>query len=122
MRYVFNAGPQLTKNELEKMMNQIEINYPKGSEMTMTLAEVLRKEGYEDGIEQGREEGIEKGIEKGETKALVKTVMKLLTKKFGVLPADYREKIGQLDVITLEMIIDEIWDCDNLVTIEKYFI
>ena len=48
--------------------------------------------------------------------------MKLLTKKFGVLPADYREKIGQLDVITLEMIIDEIWDCDNLVTIEKYFI
>ena len=68
------------------------------------------------------EEGIEKGIEKGETKALVKTVMKLLTKKFGVLPADYREKIGQLDVITLEMIIDEIWDCDNLVTIEKYFI
>ena len=122
MRYLFNAGPQLTKNELEKMMNQIEINYPKGSEMTMTLAEVLRKEGYEDGIEQGREEGIEKGIEKGETKALVKTVMKLLTKKFGVLPADYREKIGQLDVFTLEMIIDEIWDCDNLVTIEKYFI
>ena len=74
------------------------------------------------GIEQGKIEGIEKGIEKGETKALVKTVMKLLTKKFGVLPADYREKIGQLDVITLEMIIDEIWDCDNLVTIEKYFI
>jgi predicted transposase/invertase (TIGR01784 family) len=114
MRYVFNAGPQLTKDELEKMIHQIDVNYPKGSEMTMTLAEVLRKEGYEDGIEQG--------IEKGETKALVKTVMKLLTKKFGVLPADYREKIGQLDVFTLEMIIDEIWDCDSLVTIEKYFI
>jgi len=122
MRYVFNAGPQLTKDELEKMIYQIDMNYPKGSEITMTLAEVLRKEGYEDGIEQGREEGIEKGIEKGETKALVKTVMKLLTKKFGVLPADYREKIGQLDVITLEMIIDEIWDCDSLVTIEKYLI
>ena len=118
MRYVFNAGPQLTKDELVKMIHQIDVNYPKGSEMTMTLAEVLRKEGYEDGIEQGREEG----IEKGETKALVKTVMKLLTKKFGVLPADYREKIGQLDVFTLEMIIDEIWDCDSLVTIEKYFI
>ena len=114
MRYVFNAGPQLTKDELEKMIHQIDVNYPKGSEMTMTLAEVLRKEGYEDGIEEG--------IEKGETKALVKTVMKLLTKKFGVLPADYREKIGQLDVFTLEMIIDEIWDCDSLVTIEKYFI
>lgn len=116
MRYVFNAGPQLTKDELEKMIHQIDVNYPKGSEMTMTLAEVLRKEGFEDGIEQGREEG----IEKGETKALVKTVMKLLTKKFGVLPADYREKIGQLDVFTLEMIIDEIWDCDSLGTIEKY--
>ena len=64
MRYLFNAGPQLTKNELEKMMNQIEINYPKGSEMAMTLAEVLRKEGYENGIEKGREEGIEEGIEK----------------------------------------------------------
>lgn len=117
MRYVFNAGPQLTKDELEKMIHQIDINYPKGSEITMTLAEVLRKEGYEDGIEQGREEG----IEKGETKALIKTVMKLLTKKFGVLPADYREKIGQLDVITLEMIIDEIWDCDSLVTIENVY-
>ena len=53
------------------MIHQIDINYPKGSEVTMTLAEVLRKEGYEDGIEQGREEG----IEKGETKALAKTVM-----------------------------------------------
>lgn len=118
MRYVFNAGPQLTKDELKKMIHQIDVNYPKGSEITMTLAEVLRKEGYEDGIEQGREEG----IEKGETKALAKTVMKLLMKKFGVLPVDYREKIGQLDVITLEMIIDEIWDCDSLITIEKYFI
>ncbi len=84
--------------------------------MTMTLAEVLRKEGYQDGIEQGREEG----IEKGETKALIKTVLKLLSKKFGVLPTDYREKIGQLDVVTLEMIIDEIWDCDGLDTIKTF--
>jgi hypothetical protein len=41
--------------------------------------------------------------------------------KFGILPVDYREKIGQLDVATLEMIIDEIWDCDNLVTVENVY-
>lgn len=37
--------------------DELQINYPKGSEMTMTLAEVLRKEGYEDGIEIKGEEG-----------------------------------------------------------------
>lgn len=51
-----------------------------------------------------------------------KTVMKLLMKKCAVLPAGDWEKIGQLDVITLEMINDEIRDCDSLVTIKKYLI
>lgn len=45
----------------------------------------------------------------------------MLMNKFGILPVDYREKIGQLDVATLEMIIDEIWDCDNLVTVENVY-
>jgi flagellar biosynthesis/type III secretory pathway protein FliH len=77
----------------------------------MTLAESLRDEGFEKGIEKG----LEQGIEKGEARAFLKMAVKKLPNKFGILPAEYREKLLQLDSINLETFIDEI---DNFTTIE----
>ena len=90
----------------------------------MTLAEVLREEGFEKGIkkglEKGIEEGIEKGIEKGETRAYSKIAIKALSKKMGILPAVYRERIAQLDLITLEILNEEIDDFKSIEDVKKF--
>src|SRR5699024_3458559 len=97
---------------INEIVKKIESTYPEGSERVMTLAEIFRKEGIE--------EGIEKGIEKGETKALEKAVIKLLTKKFGALPEELRIGISKLDAITLEIIIDDIFEYESLEDVKKY--
>ena len=114
MRYIFSAGKSLYREDIDYVVQKIENVYPEGSEQVMTLAEIFRKEGME--------KGMEKGIGQGETKALQKTVIKLLTKKFGVLPEDIREKISKLDAITLEIIIGDIFEYESLEDINKYIL
>ena len=76
MRYIFSARPDLTKDDLYEWVKKIETTYPEGSEKVMTLAEILRKEGWEE------------GLEKGETKALARTVIKLLVRRFISVPEE----------------------------------
>lgn len=110
MRYIFNAGPQLSKDQLNTVLKQIEQTYPEGSEVTMTLAEVLRNEG------------IEEGLEKGETRALTKMAVKVLTKKFGTLSKKDLVTIENLNTASLELIIEEFWQYDTLEALkQKYF-
>lgn len=116
IRYVLNAGQRLTKDDINDIIKKIETTFPEGSETMMTLAEQFREEGREEGIEKGREEG----IEKGECYALSKTAIRLLTKKFGILPEANSSKIKKLDVVTLEIIIDEIFEYKSLDEINKY--
>lgn len=78
----------------------------------MTLAEQLRAEGIEKGIEKGRAEG--------RAEALVKAVIKLLTKKFGMLPDEFKTRISKLDTVTLEIIIDDILEYQSLEDVKKY--
>lgn len=91
-----------------KMQNPHDKFFKEGSEVVMTLAE------------RYMEKGMEKGLEKGETDALVKTAIKLLTKKFGILPEEFKSKILKLDNLTLEIIIDGIFEYKNLDDIKKY--
>ncbi|WP_015295704.1 DUF4351 domain-containing protein [Tepidanaerobacter acetatoxydans] len=65
----------------------------------MTLADKLREEGRE---------------------ALIKTAIKLLTKKFGSLPEEIRVRISKLDLVTLEVIIDGIFEYESLEDVKKY--
>lgn len=114
MRYILNAGPQLSKDQLNTVLKKIEQTYPEGSEVTMTLAEVLRNEGIE--------EGLEKGLEKGETRALTKMAVKVLTKKFGTLSKKDLVTIENLNTASLELIIEEFWQYDTLEALkQKYF-
>ncbi len=46
MRYILTSGPQLSKDQLNTVIKQLVVTYKEGSEVTMTLAEVLREEGY----------------------------------------------------------------------------
>lgn len=46
--------------------------------------------------------------------------MKLLTKKFGTLPEEIRIGISKLDLVTLEVIIDGIFEYQSLEEVKKY--
>lgn len=104
MRYILNAGQKLTKEDIEDILGKIEKTYPEGSEVVMTLAEKFREEGEL----------------RGQTKALSKTATRLLTKKFGKLPEEVKNKIPQLDAEILEIIIDSIFEYESLDDAKKY--
>jgi len=112
IRYVFSAANNLTKRDMEVIIKEIETTFPEGSEVTMTLADILREEGMQ--------EGLEKGIEIGQAKALSKTALQLLTAKFGVLPKELAEEISKLDIITLELIINNIFNYNHLDDVRKF--
>ena len=112
IRYIFGARADLTKKDMNDIVRKTKDTFLEGSEVIMTLAEQLRAEG----MEKGRAEG----IEKGRAEALVSTTIKLLTRKFGILPEEYKAGIAKLDAITLEIIIDGILGYQDLEDIKKY--
>jgi flagellar biosynthesis/type III secretory pathway protein FliH len=77
--------------------------------------------GFNKGVEQGIEKGIERGIEKGRTEGKVEMLIKLLLKRFKDLPSNYNEKIRSLSEETIEKILTDIFDIENIEDIEKYF-
>lgn len=116
IRYIFNARANFTKKDIDEIIDKIGKTYPEGSELVMTLAETFRQEGKEEGIKQG----IEKGIEKGERRKSLNYAVKLLTKKFGKLPEEYKEKLNNADIEILDLIVEEIFSLESLDDVDKY--
>lgn len=63
----------------------IETTFIEGSELAVTLADLLREEGWR------------QGIEKGSTDALPETALQMLIERFGKVPLDIKEGIGKTD-------------------------
>lgn len=61
MKYIMNAGQKLKKTDIAEIIKKIENTYPEGSDIVMTLAEILRKEGIQEGIQEGKLIGLEEG-------------------------------------------------------------
>ncbi|MDD2509854.1 MAG: DUF4351 domain-containing protein [Syntrophomonas sp.] len=120
MRYIFSARADLARADFNEVVKKIETTYPEGSEAVMTLAEIFREEGRAEGREAGRDAGMEAGMEAGEAKALARTAIKLLTKKFGLLPEEFKAGISKLDPPTLDVIIDGILDYESLEEVKRY--
>ncbi|MBE1554263.1 hypothetical protein [Sporosarcina limicola] len=112
MRYIFSAGKSLTKCNINKMIRQIEITYPEGSEVTMTLAEMWMEEGREEGRAEGREEG-------GVT-ALSETAIQLLIEKFGKVPQDMKDGIMNSDMATLKVVLLNIFRYESVEDVRRY--
>ena len=87
MRYILSSGPKLTKEQLTTVIKELAVTYKEGSEVTMTLAEVLREEG----------------VEKGKKDGLFELAIEHLSLKFGVLPTECQEKIASLDLKMLQI-------------------
>jgi len=116
MRYILTSGPPLSKDQLNTVIKQLAVTYKKGSEVTMTLAEVLREEGFEEGIKKGKKEG----IEEGKKELAIGLAINRLTKRFGIMPSEYREKINTLDLNSLEMLNYEIDDLKSIEDVRKF--
>lgn len=78
----------------------------------MTLADIFRQEG--------KEEGKKEGIQQGERRKSLNYAIKLLTKKFGKLPEDYKERLNNADTEILDLIIEEIFSLESLDDVDKY--
>ena len=92
----------------EKFVSKENMNKIKEVFGMTELGKLLKQEG----IEEGRKEGLKEG--------LVRTSIKLLTKKFGILPNDIKNKIENSDTTALEIIVDGILDFEKLEDIFKY--
>ncbi|MGM0523800.1 MAG: Rpn family recombination-promoting nuclease/putative transposase, partial [Bacillota bacterium] len=53
IRYIFSASGAFSKHDIHDIVNILEQTYPKGSDVVMTIADILREEGLEQGLEQG---------------------------------------------------------------------
>ncbi|MEI3612634.1 Rpn family recombination-promoting nuclease/putative transposase [Pseudogracilibacillus sp. SO30301A] len=62
MRYIFSAAKNLTREDVNEIVRIIGNTYPEGSELVMTLADILREEGKEEGKKEGMKEGKREGI------------------------------------------------------------
>lgn len=91
MRYIFSAVRNLTREDVDEIMKKVETTYPEGSELVMTLADILREEGKE----EGKEEGIKKGIVKGKKEGVKEVALEMLKKGFA---DEMVAEITQLDV------------------------
>ncbi|MBU5436798.1 Rpn family recombination-promoting nuclease/putative transposase [Tissierella sp. MSJ-40] len=78
IRYIFSARSNLTKRDVEEIIEEIEKSYPEGSEVIMTIIERYREEGLIKGMEKGIERGMEKGIELGENRKKIEVAKNLL--------------------------------------------
>jgi|SRR5690625_675154 len=58
MRYIFSVAKNLSREDIDEIIGKIENIYPEGSELVMTLADILREEGKEEGKKEGKKEGI----------------------------------------------------------------
>lgn len=112
MRYVLSAGKSLTKHNVKQMISQIETNYPEGSEITMTMAEIWMEEGKEEGRKEGREEG--------GAAALSETAIQLLIEKFGKVPQDLKDNIMNSDTATLKLVLFNIFRYESIDDVRRY--
>ena len=65
-------------------------------------------------------EPYEKGIEEGRREEKIDTVLKFLTKRFGILPEEIKEKVRKLDMSSLDVILDKILEYKDLEDFKKF--
>ncbi|SHJ57541.1 DUF4351 domain-containing protein [Paramaledivibacter caminithermalis] len=85
-----------------------ESKYEKYVKEEILMQSSLYREPYEKGIQQGRKD------EK------VNTVLKFLTKRFGILPDEIKEKIEKLDMINLDIILDKVLEYKDIDDLKKF--
>ncbi len=100
LRYLSNTAGGITPDELTNMVKESFSQEKEGG--FMTIAEILRKEGFELGIQQGIQQGVQQGVQQGIREGLAEAIELGLSLKFGY------EGLGIMPLIQL------IQDCERL--------
>jgi predicted transposase YdaD len=90
----------------DEFRGKLEASAPQLKEITMTMAEQLRLEGWN----RGRNEGLIEGRNEG----LINTLRKQLTLKFGVLAAEHEARISAASVDELDRYLERILTAETL--------
>lgn len=72
------------------------------------------QEGLEEGRNEGRNEGLEEGRNKGQREAFLQSVLGMLNHRFGPLPDDLTQALGQLQSHELQPLINVAIDITTL--------
>ncbi len=80
-RYIINNIDDVSADELTDIVK--DSLSAKQGEMVMTLAEKLRKEGFEKGIQQGVQQGIQQGVQQGIQQGLIEGIEVAVSLKFA---------------------------------------
>ena len=108
IRYIFSASGAFSKHDIHDIVNTLEQAYPKGSDVVMTIADILREEGLEKGLEQGLKQG------------MAKALVKMLTIKLKGMPNQTIQYIYQLDEEKIEFMIEHLDDIKTMDDLNNY--
>jgi|SRR5690625_163691 len=62
VRYIFNAARDLSPQDVDTIVKKLETTYSEGSELMMTIADILHEKGREEGIKSVAIEMLKKGL------------------------------------------------------------
>jgi hypothetical protein len=134
LKEVATKMQDLSGEDLNVMFNWIKNIVSRGlnSELKQEIEDIFQKEGTVENMVYGIERVIKKekldaklegrmeGRKEEKKATLYKTAVRLLTKKFGELSEEIKSKMSGLEPETLEIIIDSIFEYENLDDIKKY--
>jgi len=130
LKEVATKMQDLSGEDLNVMFNWIKNIVSRGlnSELTQEIEDIFQKEGTVENMVYGIERVIKKekldakleGRKEEKKATLYKTAVRLLTKKFGELSEEIKSKMSGLEAETLEIIIDSIFEYENLDDVKKY--
>jgi hypothetical protein len=96
--------PERFKRQLWQNIQQLE------QEKKMAYVSSIEKIGIEKGMQQGMQQGLQQGMQQGEAVAL----QKLLSRRFGVVPAEVVNQISAASAEQIDAWLDRVLDAPSL--------
>ena len=72
------------------------------------------RQGRDEGIRQGRDEGIRQGRDEGIRQGRAEVLARQLRRRFGLLPPDVVERLGQASAAELDTWAENVLDAETL--------
>ena len=118
-----NKFPQLSVEEVRKMLNLREANFTQ----TRFYQEVLEKglqegiqQGLQEGVQQGLQEGVQQGLQEGVQQGEASALLRILKRRCGVLSIDQQSQVRSLSIEQLESLADVLLDFTGITDLENW--
>jgi predicted transposase/invertase (TIGR01784 family) len=112
--------PQLSTEEILMMFDLKTATMPKldaYETLVKYWQDKAKEEGLQKGLQEGRQEGLQEGRQEGEADLLIR----ILTRRFGNLTDNQKEKVRSLSIPELESLGEALFDFQSISDLEKWF-